>query len=115
MKNQTNLSVNYFDPDAYIDSLMEDIGFGDASASERAQMYKGLNEQVTDLVLNAISLYVEPEQIDEALIRNADLKELGQFVEKLVEISPEAQYAIIEALDRFYQETVDTYEEFNKM
>jgi len=115
MKNQTNLSVNYFNPNAYITSLMEDIGFGDATEAEKEQMYKGLNEQVTDLVLNAISLYVEPEQIDEALIRNADLKELGKFVEKLVEISPEAQFAIIEALDRFYQETVDTYEEFSKM
>jgi hypothetical protein len=115
MKNTTNQSINYFEPVAYINSLMEDIGFGDASESEREQMYKGLNEQVTHLVLNAISLYVEPEQIDEALIRNADLKELGEFVQKLVEISPEAQFAIIEALDRFYQETVDTYEEFNKM
>jgi len=115
MKNQTNLSVNYFDPDAYIDSLMEDIGFGDATEAEKDQMYKGLSDQITDLVLNSISLYVEPEQIDEALIRNADLKELGKFVEKLVEISPEAQFAIIEALDRFYQETVDTYEEFSKM
>jgi hypothetical protein len=115
MKNQTNLSVNYFEPDAYINSLMDDIGFGDASESEREQMYNGLNEQVTHLVLNAISLYVEPEQIDEALIRNADLKDLSVFIEKLVEISPEAQFAIIEALDRFYLDTVETYEEFNKM
>ena len=115
MKNATNLSVNYFEPEAYINSLMDDIGFGEASDEEKEQMYKGLNEQVTHLVLNAISLYVEPEQIDEALIRNADLKDLSQFIEKLVEISPEAQFAIIEALDRFYLDTVETYEEFNKM
>ena len=115
MKNQTSLSVNYFEPKAYINSLMDDIGFGEATDEEREQMYKGLNEQVTHLVLNAISLYVEPEQIDEALIRNADLKDLSEFIEKLVEISPEAQFAIIEALDRFYLDTVETYEEFNKM
>jgi hypothetical protein len=115
MPNTNDVSVNYFNPDTYIASLMSDIGFDDAKEEEKSRMRKGLSEQISHLILNAISLYVEPEQIDEALITNGDLHDLGKFIEKLVEISPEAQYAIIEALDRFYQETVETYEEFNRM
>lgn len=113
--NKTTPLTTYFDPDAYIESLMKDIGFGDASSEEKEQMYKGLNEQITHLILNAISLYVEPEQIDEALMKHGDLKDLGEFIEKLVETSPEAQMAIVEALDSFYAETVETYEEFKSM
>lgn len=114
MNTKTELTT-YFDPDAYIESLMKDIGFSGASEEEREQMYKGLNEQITHLVLNAISLYVEPEQIDEALINHGDLKDLSKFIEKLVETSPEAQIAIAEALDNFYTETVETYEQFKGM
>ena len=115
MNTSNTLSVNYFEPDTYINSLMDDIGFGEATDEQRDQMYKGLSDQVTHLILNAISLYVEPEDLDEGLIRNADLKDLSKFIEDLVETSPEAQYAIIEALDRFYQETVETYEEFSRL
>jgi hypothetical protein len=115
MNNTNDISINYFNPDVYIGSLMTDIGFDDANDEEKDRMYKGLSEQVSHLILNAISLYVEPEQIDETLIIHGDLHDLGKFIEKLVENSPEAQFAIIEALDRFYQETVDTYEEFNKI
>lgn len=113
MKNAMQ-TTPYFVPDIYIKTLMEDIGFGDASEAEKDQMYKGLSEQVTHLILNAISLYVEPEEIDEALINHGDLENLADFIEKLVDISPEAQMAIIEALDRFYAETVETYEQFKE-
>ncbi len=108
-------TLNYFEPDVYINDLMNDIGFADATEQEKEQMYKGLNEQVTHLVLNSISLYVEPEQIDETIVNHGDLKDLGKFIEKLVEISPEAQMAIIEALDNFYTETIETYEQFKSM
>ncbi|MBU1017722.1 hypothetical protein KKA33_01700 [Patescibacteria group bacterium] len=109
---QTDITINVFEPGAYLESLMEDIGFKDASENERAQMSEALSEQVNYLILNAITLYVEPEQIDETLINSGDLEDLATFIEKLVEISPEAQYAIIEALDRFYTETVETYDSF---
>ena len=115
MKKTITPLNTYFDPETYISSLMNDIGFGDATEVEKDQMHKGLSEQITHLILNAISLYVEPEQIDEALIRHGDLKDLGKFIEKLVEISPEAQIAIAETLDNFYEETVKTYEEFKSM
>lgn len=108
-------NINVFNPNVYIDDLLNDIGFGEAPEEQKSQMAKALNEQVTQLILNAISMYVEPEQIDETLINHGDLEDLAEFIEKLVEISPEAQYAIIEALDRFYLEIVETYEGFNKM
>ena len=114
MKNIPTPLTIYFDPDAYIESLMKDLGFDKAPKEEQDQMYKELNEQITHLVTNAVSLYVEPEQIDETLINYEDLKDVGEFIEKLVEISPEAQVAIIEALERFYDETVETYEHFKK-
>ena len=109
---QTDTTINVFKPDAYIAALMEDIGFKNAPENERAQMAEALSEQVNYLILNSISMYVEPEQIDETLINHGDLEDLAEFIEKLVEISPEAQYAIIEALDRFYMETVETHQRF---
>ncbi|GAF71126.1 unnamed protein product [marine sediment metagenome] len=110
--NKSTTPATYFDPNAYITSLMEDIGFSDASGEEKEQMYKGLSEQTSHLILNAVSLYVEPEQIDEALVQHGDLNNLAEFIKKLVEISPEAQLAILEALDGFYAEIVETYEHF---
>lgn len=110
----TQMTVTYFNPDTYIETLMEDIGFGNASEEQKEQMAKGLAEQLTHLILNAISLYVEPEQIDEALVRYGDLDDLAVFIEKLVEISPEAQLAIAETLENFYTEMVETYDYFKQ-
>ena len=107
--------INVFSPNAYIESLMRDIGFDEAPEEQKNQIAEALNEQIMHLILNAISLYVEPEQIDETLINHGDLEDLAEFIEKLVEISPEAQFAIIEALDRFYLDTVETYNAFKKM
>ncbi len=112
---QTDTTINVFKPDDYLNALMEDIGFGDAPENEKAQMADALAEQLNYLILNAITLYVEPEQIDETLINNGELDDLALFIENLVEISPEAQYAIIEALDRFYTETIETYQAFKKL
>ena len=114
MKKTSNPSTVYFDPDAYIESIMKDMGFDEASKELQDQMYKELNEQVSHLILNSISLYVEPEQIDETLVNYGDLKSLAEFIKKLAEISPEAQMAIAEALERFYAETIETYEHFEK-
>ncbi len=111
---QTKLKT-YFDPKVYIESLMKDIGFEDATEEQKKEMRKGLQEQVSHLITNAISLYAEPEQVDEAFTKYGDLEDLGKFIAKLVEISPEAQMAIVEALDNFYQETVETYEQFKNM
>ncbi len=112
---QTDTTINVFKPDAYIAALMEDIGFKNAPENEKAQMAEALSEQVNYLILNAITMYVEPEQIDETLINSSDLEDLAVFIENLVEISPESQYAIIEALDRFYTETVETYSSFKSL
>lgn len=114
MQTTANLINVYFEPTAYINSLMEEIGFGNANENEKEAMQKGLEEQLSYLITNAISLYVEPEQMDEAILHYADLKDMGDFIEKLVEISPEAQLAIMETLDNFYEETVETYKEFSQ-
>lgn len=111
---QTELKT-YFEPKVFVDSLMKDIGFENAGEKQQEEMRKGLNEQISHLIVNAISLYVEPEQMDEAITKHGDLEDLSKFIEKLVEISPEAQMAIVEALDNFYTETVETYEHFKQM
>ena len=115
MDTTDSSTTTYFNPDVYIDTLMEDIGFKDASEEEAKQMRDGLSEQLTHLILNAISLYVEPDQIDEALVQYGDLDDLAKFIQKLVETSPEAQLAIVEALDNFYNEMVETYQHFQEV
>lgn len=111
---QTQLKT-YFEPEVYIDSLMKDIGFENAAQKQKEQMRAGLNEQISHLIINAISLYVEPEHVETALIKHGNLTDLGQFIAKLVEISPSAQMAIVEALDNFYTETVEAHEYFKQM
>ncbi len=108
-------TLNYFEPETYIEDLMKDIGFGNVPEDEKKQIHDGLNEQITQIILNSTSLYVEPEQIDETLASYGNLKDLGKFIEKLIEASPDAQMAIIEALDKFYAETIESYEYFKSM
>lgn len=112
MNENTILQFGYFAPDKYINSLMKDIGFENAQEKEKDEMYKALSKQITNLITNAISLHTEPEQLEEALIRFGDLKDMGKFIEELVAISPEAQIAVTKALEEFYTETVETYEQF---
>ena len=72
-----------------------------------------MEKRINHLVINAISLYVEPDVIDETLIQHGDLEDISEFVQKLAQKSPLTQMAIIEALDNFYEETVEAYKSFD--
>ncbi|MCK5613651.1 hypothetical protein KAR91_67925 [Candidatus Pacearchaeota archaeon] len=114
MSKTTTFTETYFEPTIYIDSLMEEIGFKNTKESEKEAMREGLEKQLSYLITNAISLCVEPEQMDETILNYGNLEDIGEFIENLVAISPEAQLAIMETLDNFYEETVETYKEFGQ-
>lgn len=109
MDEKNTPSPAYFDPDAYISSLMGAIGFEDASDSEKDELYELLLEQMNRIVLNAISKSVDGEQLDEALVNEKNNDDLSQFVRRLVKNSPEAQIAVVEALDSFYEQSLDAH------
>ena len=102
-------SQTYFEPVEYINNLMYELGFENASDELKKEMYKGLSEQVTTLITNAVALYVEPEEVEEALIMHGNLEDFGEFIKKLIEISPEAQMAIVKALDHFYEDMLERH------
>lgn len=91
---------------------MNEIGYSSVQESARAEMRTALETQITHLIINAIALYVERDVIDEAFIQYNDLENMAEFIKNLAEKSPSAQMAILEALDNFYEETVQMYNEF---
>lgn len=107
-------SKTSFDTSTYLDCLLHDIGFDMATPQQKEQMRQELSKQVNYLITNAVSLHVEPDELDEALIRFKGDTDFGDFLSHVTEISPESQLAIIEALDRFNQETVGAYKRFKK-
>ena len=109
MENTKNSSQAYLNQDAYIKSLMIAIGFDDASEKEKDELYELLIEQMNRKAMNAISKSVDGEQLDEALINGQNTDDLGQLVRRLVQNSPEAQIAVVEALDSFYEQSLDAH------
>lgn len=112
MDNTNYATIPTFDPNAYLNSLLNDIGFENTEDEERGQMYTELEEQMSHLIFSAIADNITPEQMEETLINNGENENLNALVEAMVEISQEAQIAILDELDKFYSETIEAYERF---
>jgi hypothetical protein len=107
-----NNSDNTFDPKEFINSLIAEMGMQNAPAEKLDELKNGIEQQMSYVILNAASLHLDPEALDYVLERYKDVGDLLQLFIQIIKYNPEAQLAILDALDEFKEQTLDA---FNKL
>lgn len=112
---ETTLDDNaaYFSPHKFVEELMEDIGFANAPEPQKEEVFKQLMQQLLNRLMSAVDINVKDYEIEEINEKHPDKKE-WEYLNEIIEISPTTQVAIIEEVNNFYTETVETYQFFNK-
>lgn len=103
--DQTTLA---FSPIKFIESLMNEMGFEKSDSATQDEMATELNKQVNSIILNTASLYADEDVLDETLA-NDENENLADVTRQLINMSPDLQAKIIEELDKFYNETVESF------
>lgn len=98
-----------FDPNDFVQSLIHDMGFQNEPPDKLNGLKEDLINQMTTVVLNAVSLYSEPETMEHLAAKYKDDKDLVYFVQELTRHSPRTQMAVLHALDQFYDQTLDAF------
>jgi len=99
MEPKNNEAPAYLDLHQYVLNLMEELGAEGMEESKKNNFYNELMGQAGRRVMEAIVNSADPESLDETLEVDGHLKDIKEFVERWVERSPEAQLAIVNALD----------------
>jgi len=106
--------INPFDANLFLDSLMEEMGMCNEPPETVAELRHAMEKQLVSDVLSAASLHIEPEVIDIALAEYGNETDPLFFIRQLIARSPAAQIAILEAMDTFYKQTLETFNAIKK-
>ena len=99
MESQKNEAPAYLDLNQYVLNLMKELDTEDMEDNQKQKFFNELLTQASHRVMEAIVQSADPESLDETLEVDGDQSNIKEFVEKWVERSPEAQLAILNALD----------------
>ncbi len=105
---------NMFDPKAFIDSLIEEMGMQNESPEKIDELRAGIEDQMTHVILNTASMNLDSEMTDLALERYKDIDNPTQLFIQLIKYNPEAQVAILNALDELKEQILDAYKTLKK-
>ena len=109
MDPQTNETPAYLDVNQFVLSLMEDLGTADMEEPQKSNFYNELVEQASKKIIEAVIAHADDESLDETLEIDGGTSDIGSFLEKWIERSPEAQMAILEALESFRNELMEFF------
>lgn len=103
-----------FDINDFIESLLKKMHLNSAPAYKKNELAELLKSQVSGIILNTASLYLEPHVIDKICDKYRDEKDPFYFMRQLISASPKTQRAILEELDRFYDHILLAHKELAK-
>lgn len=99
--------------ESYLSGLMEAMGMEQMSKKAQADMLWQLGRQLGYRLMTALSENFLDN--DWTKIQKWDnIKDLQEFVEKTMGISPEVEQAVLKTLDDFWKETLDAFGSFKK-
>jgi len=99
-----------FDPDDFIESLIDEMGLKDAEPEQKETLRQLIGNQVTELIINTASLHMDPDLVEAVAEKfPKEAEDPVYFTRMLIQYSPEAQMAIAEALDTFYDEQMEDF------
>lgn len=107
MNNDTEITV--FDPNEFIDSMIEEMGMEDAEPEKRMMLKEYLERQLDHAVATAASQFLNPEAIDRVVEEYRNMGNAAYLFQKCIQQSPEAQWAILSALEEFKEQTLNAY------
>jgi len=102
------------DPDKFVEGLLNEMGFADKTDEQKQKLTDQINSQLNHVILNTISLNLEPEVITIVVDHFEEEKDPITLIRELVKRSPGCQIALIEALEKFKEETLEIYNKYAK-
>jgi hypothetical protein len=106
---------NTFNPQEFINSLIAEMGLQDEEPEKVEQLKNGIEKQMTDIILNTASLNLDPEVMDYVTERYMDVENPLQFFIQLIKHDFGAQIAVLDALDKFKEQTLSVFNRLKKM
>jgi hypothetical protein len=104
MNPQNNQAPTTLNLSQYVLNIMEALNTEGMDEEQKDKFYNELLEQASRRVMEAIVHSADPESLDETLDLDGNLTNFKEFIERWVERSPEAQLAILNALDEMRDE-----------
>lgn len=105
-------NFDHFDPYAFIDELIVEMRMQDAEQAKLEWLKNAMFEALTRQLFQAAQDSIEPEVVDMVLKDLEDEEDPLIIIQQLVQTSPSAQLALLDALEIFRENTLDA---FNKL
>lgn len=111
MKDNNNTTP--FDPSAIIDDLIKKMGMENDEPEKVKALKQAMQKQMNHVILNTASMNLEPEVIDYVMNVYGEHEDEPEFLfAEIIRHSPEAQEAIIIALDEFQEHILSAFNSF---
>ena len=104
MNNEQEFNANIF-----LDSLIDEMGLQNDDPDKVYDLKMLMLKRMNDVIMEAISLNIEPEVIDAVMSRYGDAEDPVFLLSLLIEYSPGSQFAILEALEKFREQTLEAF------
>lgn len=104
-----NNNSDHFDPNVFIDELIEEMGMQNEDRDKLAKLKKAMLDSLILQLLQAAQDSIEPEVIDMVLEELQDETDSLLITQKLAQASPSVQLALLEALDTFREDTLEAF------
>ena len=108
----TQNTIEQFDPHAYIDDLIGEMGMQNEDAEKLSKLKEAMMEALCRQIFHAAAENIEDEVIDVVLEELKDETDVEYILREIVQTSPSAQLAMLAALDEFKEQTLEA---FNKL
>jgi len=100
-----------FDALKFLDDLIKEMNMQNEDPAELAELKENMAETLNNALFKSASENIEPEVIDSVMNELKDEKDALFIITQLIQTSPGAQIAMIQALDNFRKNTLDAYKQ----
>jgi hypothetical protein len=102
-------NTEQFDPFVYIDELIVEMGLQNEAPVELMELRKNMLEALGRELFTAAAEALEDEVIDMVMEELKDEEDAGFILRELMQSSPGAQLAMLEALNDFREKTLEAF------
>jgi len=107
-------STSSFDPVAFLNELMAKMSLENIEEPVKTELREAMAANLHHDLFQAASNYVEPEVIDAVMTELSEEPDAWTLLTELVNRSPGAQVAVLEAIRDFETRVLSTYEEITQ-
>ena len=104
-----NNNSDQFDPYAFIDELITEMGMRNADPVKLSKLKASMFDALARQLFQAAQDNIEPEIVDMVLEELKDEEDPLFIITELVQTSPSCQLALLAALDVFREQTLDAF------